>query len=181
LKEPTTILSKSVSKEQTHPTTLSKSSLKEVTQTTNGGKSSLTEVTPPLTQTTHLLKSSLKETTPPQQSTSLPGKTQSLVGSTLPNENKTPTTDHESNWTVKSTIVTTYSQGVGDRSEPTVVSKVVSESSASSSNNIPTTTSIKQVKDSKDLSESKITGNGTSVRGAAPSTTATSNGNRVNK
>jgi len=123
----------------------------------------------------------LKETAPPQQTTNLTQKTHSSNGSTLLNENNTPTVDHESNWTVKSTIVTAYTQGAGDFAEPTVISKSVTQSSASSSHDVPVITTIKQNKDSSDLSTNKMTGNGTKVHGTTHPTTATSHGNRVNK
>ncbi|UJR29816.1 hypothetical protein I4U23_017360 [Adineta vaga] len=77
--------------------------------------------------------------------------------STLLSHDQTTSHIPESNWTVKSTIVTSYSQGVGNLTGPTSISKVVSETYASSSDDVPTITSIKQKKDATILPGNDLT------------------------
>jgi len=67
--------------------------------------------------------------------------------------------EHQSNWTDKSTIVTDYTQGTEELAGPKLGNKFVSESSASSSSNIPTKTSIKDSTKSSELNITAKTSN----------------------
>ncbi|CAF4881583.1 unnamed protein product [Rotaria sp. Silwood1] len=115
----------------------------------------------PERQPTSILKKPTKEV-----KTSLPENIPSEISSNI------STHEQQSNWTVKSTIVTAYTQGVGEFAGPTVVSKVVSESSASSSDYPSNITSNQQ-----------NTGVGSSVQGAksSPPSTTTKDDKHVNK
>ncbi|CAF1414695.1 unnamed protein product [Adineta ricciae] len=97
-----------------------------------------------------------------------------LLSDPVPSSHVPPT-----NWTVKSNIVTSFTQGVGDMTGPTILSQVVTETTASSSNDIPIKTSITEKKDLKILPENALTDNGTSVRGLTQS--STTNGHRIKK
>ncbi|CAF3560940.1 unnamed protein product [Rotaria socialis] len=81
---------------------------------------------------TSILKKSTKEIS----TTNLNENIQSLVSLNISNEKRSKKSEHESNETVKSTIATAYTQGTGEFTGPTVVSKMISESFASSSGNI---------------------------------------------
>ncbi|CAF3706325.1 unnamed protein product [Rotaria sp. Silwood1] len=115
----------------------------------------------PERQPTSILKKPTKEV-----KTSLPENIPSEISSNI------STHEQQSNWTVKSTIVTTYTQGIGEFAGPTVVSKVVSESSSSSSDYPSNITSNQQ-----------NTGVGSSVQGAksSPPSTTTKDDKHVNK
>jgi len=162
----TTNIQQTLPKETTPPSqnkttniqqTLSKETAPPLQQTNNLQKSSLKQTIPPTTGA-NITKSILKETTLHQQATSSSENTQSSFASTLPKtENKSSSDEHESSWSVKSTIVTTHTQGADELAGPTVVSQVVSETIASSSNHIPTVTAIQQKTDSTNASESSVT------------------------
>ncbi|CAF1311275.1 unnamed protein product [Rotaria sordida] len=97
-----------------------------------------------------------KQTTPERQST--PDKPTSILRKPtkeVPTTTQIPQQLADSNtsteeqhatpgWKVKSTIVTTHTQGTGQFAGPTVIRKTVTESSASSSDNLPRTTSNQQ-------------------------------------
>ncbi|CAF4273510.1 unnamed protein product, partial [Rotaria sordida] len=97
-----------------------------------------------------------KQTTPERQST--PDKPPSILRKPtkeVPTTTQIPQQLADSNtsteeqhatpgWKVKSTIVTTHTQGTGQFAGPTVIRKTVTESSASSSDNLPRTTSNQQ-------------------------------------
>ncbi|CAF1226716.1 unnamed protein product, partial [Rotaria sordida] len=76
------------------------------------------------------------KTTPERQST--PDKLTGILKKPTEEQPETP------GWTVKSTIVTTHTQGTGQFTGPTVIRKTVTASSASSSDNLPRTTSNQQ-------------------------------------
>ncbi|CAF3804114.1 unnamed protein product [Adineta steineri] len=182
VKEPTHPTKSAVNESTQHKTNVTQSSPKELPlqSTTNLPTSSVKASTTTVQQVPNVTKSSVREATQSTftkvsaKETTLPAppavvpKTTTLLGNTQP---LIDSHTHESNWTVKSTIVTAYTQGSGETAGPTVVSKVVSETLASSDSDVPIITSITQKPDP-----------GTPIRHVTSSTTptaTTTNGNRI--